>query len=472
VRLVIVLLAVMALGCREPAAPPGPPNVVMVVIDTLRADRVGWMGESAEASLTPFLDGLAARGAVLPNAFAQAPETRPSVASLFTSRHPLQHGVRELRSVLPPAERTIAEVLHEHGWATGGFCANPSVLPSQGFTQGFDRFDVPDFYDDHRDKQRAADVNARALAWIDHLAGRRPLFLYLQYMEPHPPFTVPAGELERLLEERQRPDAQRAIARSLLVPKATDGLFMLLDFAEVDRGVLGPLADVYDAEVRDLDRALAALFAGLEARGVLTNAVVVVTADHGEEFLEHVRLGHGGALYEEAVRIPLAILGPGVVPGQRLGDVVSHVDLAPTILALAGLAPEPTFEGRSLAEPLRTRWWLTALRGWFDGDGEPPAALLSQPQESSWGFRPHADGLVVGADKLVVGRDGAIETFDLDDDPDERTPDALSDTRRAELRARLDAMKQDLGARAGEHIVGSLDRQQKEGLRALGYVAD
>jgi len=461
-------------GCGQPPpAPTTPPNVVMVVIDTMRADRVGWNG--GEPSLTPFLDALAARGAVLPNAFAQAPETRPSVASLFTSRHPMQHKVEKLSSVLPAAERTLAESLQEHGWATGGFCANPAVLPNQGFAQGFDRFDVPDFNADKHSKQRAADINARALSWIDGLGGRRPLFLYLQFMEPHAPYTVAPGELEALLEERQRPEAERARARALLDTKIADDLLFTLDFAKADRGMLGPLGDVYDAEVRDLDRSLAALFAGLEARGVLENAIIVVTSDHGEEFLEHVRIGHGGMLFEETVRIPLAISGPGIVPGQRLDDLASHVDLAPTVLALAGIPSEATFEGRSLAEPLRTRWWLARLRGLFGGgDAPPPAVLLSQPYEKMmWTTAPlHRRGVVMGDEKLVERTDGAVEAYDLDADPSERAPAGVDAGRQAELRARLDAMTRDLSARSGEPIVGTLDHQQKEGLRALGYIAD
>lgn len=444
----------------------------MIVIDTLRADRVGWMAE--KPGLTPFLDQLAARGAVLPHTFAQAPETRPSVASLFTSRHPYQHNVRELRSVLPATERTIAEVLHDNGWATGGVCANPGVLPIQGFAQGFDQFIVPDFNADKSNKQRSGDVNARALQWVDSLAGRRPLFLYLQYMEPHAPYNVSPFELEQLLEERKRPEAERVMARSLLSAKRADELMLQLDFSKTDRTMLGPLADVYDAEVRDLDRGIAQLFVELEARGVLKNAIVVITADHGEEFLEHVRLGHGGALYEQAVRIPLAISGPGVLPGQRLDDLASHVDLAPTVLALAGLPAETTFEGRSLAEPLRTRWWLSWLRGLFGGgDAEPPAVLMTQPHETMWGnFPVHAAGLVVGDDKLVVRRDGVIEAYDLSKDPSERTPQGLDEKTQAALRARMDAMNEDLETRAGEAVSGTLNNQQKEGLRALGYVED
>jgi len=459
-------------GCSTPPpAPAEPPNVVMVVIDTMRADRVGWNG--AQPSVTPFLDALAARGAVLPNTFAQAPETRPSVASLFTSRHPIQHKVEELRSVLPPGERTLAESLKDHGWATGGFCANPSVLPNQGFAQGFERFDVPDFNADKHWKQRAADINARALQWIDDLGGRRPFFLYLQYMEPHAPYTVAAGELEALLEERKRPEPERARARSLLDTKTADDLLFTLDFSKTDRSMLSALADVYDAEVRDLDRALAALFAALEARGVLRNAIIVVTADHGEEFLEHARIGHGGMLYEETVRIPLAISGPGILPGQRLDDLASHVDLAPTVLALAGIPREPTYEGRSLAEPLRTRWWLSWLRGLF-ADEPAPAVLLSQPHETMmWSKNPlHRSGVVVGDEKLVVRTDGAVEAYDLGADPAEQMPASVDADRQAELRARLDALKDELGKRAGEPIVGTLDKQQKEGLRALGYIAD
>jgi arylsulfatase A-like enzyme len=473
--LALLLSYLSGAGCAEPPPAPDrpPPNVILAVIDTLRADRVGWIRDGV--TLTPFLDELASRGAVLPNAFAQAPETRPSVASLFTSRYPLQHGVQALNSVLPERERTVAEVLHEHGWVTAGFCANPAVLPNQGFAQGFDRFDVPDFFGPKDIKERARDVNARALAWLGGLGDRRPFFLYLQYMEPHTPYTVPANFLEALLEERRRPQDERARSRKLMAQNVEDPFFLTIDFSTFDRSTLGPMRDVYDAEVRDLDRSLATFFGELERRGLLENTVVIVTADHGEEFLEHVRVGHGGDLFQQAVHIPLAIVGPGVLPGQRLDAVVSHVDLGPTVLGLAGLAPEPTFEGRSIAPALGTRWWVTKLRALFgqEPDVPPPVAFLTQPEEETLGgFALHDHALVEGTDKVVVRRDGEVLAYDLADDPGEQVPHGLDAARRDELLTRLKATQADLTTRAGEPVTGSLDDRQIEGLRGLGYIAD
>jgi hypothetical protein len=186
----------LALGC----GPGPPPNIVLIVVDTLRADRLGDYGGTR--NLTPTIDALAERGTVFQRAYAQTSWTSPSVASLMTSRYPLQHGVLVFNSVLPPSEVTLAELLQEEGYATGGFSANAALSAERGYAQGFDEY--ASFTRDAEPGPvlgryaRADQVNASVLEWVDGLAEARPLFLYIQYMEPHIPYFPSSSAVEQL----------------------------------------------------------------------------------------------------------------------------------------------------------------------------------------------------------------------------------------------------------------------------------
>src|SRR5690242_22307 len=213
-----LLLACSAGGCLRWVRRP--PNVIVIVIDTLRADRLGSYGNTH--GLTPFLDTLGTRGVVFKRAYAQSSWTNPSIASLFTSRFQSQHGVVIPASRLADSEVTLAEVLHARGYATGGFSANALIGNHVGFGQGFDEYQAlwpapPDATHYHGAKQRADSIDDLALQWLDRrgCGATAPFFLYLHYVEPHPPYSPPAEVLKRLYPGRPAPDLDMVSTRVL-----------------------------------------------------------------------------------------------------------------------------------------------------------------------------------------------------------------------------------------------------------------
>ncbi len=440
------------------------PHVILVVVDTLRADRVGATG--GPRGLTPFLDELAAQGTVFRHAYAACSWTNPSVASLMTSRYPSQHQVTTFDARLPDAEVTLAEALAPHRYVTLGFSANLRLTEGLGFAQGFQSWAV---FATKR-KLRADRLGRRVLDWSDLVRGKtstKPVFLYMQFMEPHAPYDPPPAFRARY-ERRGDPPVDAAVANKKLLDIAWKDLMP----AEVDE-----LRSLYDGEVASFDAALRHLFDGLRERKLLDDAIVVVTADHGEEFDEHGFMSHGDTLYDTALHVPLIVLGPGVPAGRVVDDAVSLLDVAPTILALARLPGEPRFQGRSLV-PLLTG---TA----------PPVDVIAQlaPSQPDFDPRKHTAALIRGTHKLMTlappwqSRAGEAQLYDLAADPDEVAPlgsvggpastafapDAPEGARAALL---LDRLRQAEGALAqgGRPERVPLDAGMRERLRALGYV--
>jgi arylsulfatase A-like enzyme len=470
-RWLLPACAALLWACSSPP-PSRPPNVVIVVVDTLRSDRVGWYGGGR--GVTPWLDRFAAeRGAaVFWNAYAQGSATSPSVASLLTSRFVSQHGVAtNAGTVLGESEVTIAEVLKTHGYVTGAFYGNFLLTERRGFAQGFDvaRI-VPSRSGVARSKPRGAEVNEAALGWVDGLANegeRRPMLLYVQYMEPHLPYTVPAEDGDRLLARRGRSPAQRELARAILADQPRQRL--LAAFNPWGPDSLAIIEDLYDAEVMAVDARIGELLSGMERRGLLDHAIVVVTADHGEEFLEHERISHDAALYDETVHIPLGVVAPGA--GRRdVRDVVSLVDVAPTVLELAGVPVPATFAGRSFHDLVIPRYggWLARV---FASDGDARTAFLEQDKATVRGTGNHRRALVAERRKVIEDRDGTTEFYDLETDPGERRADALGAEDRRHL---LDSLRAVQAAVERNAVTPRVDDEvgeaAKERLRALGYL--
>ena len=306
----LAALALAACGRATPVVPTRPaPNVVLVTIDTLRADRVD---NPAFPGLTPNLDRLAAAGVRFADATAHAPLTFPSHVSIMTGEFPSQHGARDNGSyVLGPQAVTLAERLHDRGYVTGAFVASVILSRGYGLAQGFDeyddRFSAGGASISLADLQRpGAEVAGDAVAWLKARPDTdRPFLLWLHLYDPHAPYAAPKAFADRY-------------------PHAP-----------------------YDAEVAAADWAAGYLVDSLPPGGA-RETVVIVTGDHGESLGEHGEPEHGMLLYDATLHVPLIVSGGGVPAGVVVGGQVRHVDLVPTILDLVGAPPADGLPGQSL----------------------------------------------------------------------------------------------------------------------------
>ncbi len=337
---VALLLAALAACGGEPApgadapgaADDGPRSVLLICLDTVRADHLGFMGYDRRPT-TPALDALAEGALVFDDVTAAACWTKPSVPSFMTGSFPATHGVYEGSSkaaegmatdVLDERSTTLAEAFAEAGYATAGFLRNGQLAPGFGLDQGFELYD--------NGSHDASDIADLALDWLGTRDRDRPFFLYLHILDAHWPFDVPDDAALRFADA-----ADLALVRDGdwhdLMDDVHDGERELTpDEAE---GIL----DLYDSSLRYVDDHLARVFDALREEGLLDELVVSVVADHGEEFLEHGRYGHGHGLYENLTRVGWLLRAPGV-PAGRHEAPVSLVDLHPSVLSAAGLEPD------------------------------------------------------------------------------------------------------------------------------------
>src|SRR5262245_41332654 len=294
---VAALASCVVLSCGRPENPgvgaKRRPSIVLVLVDALRPDHLGCYGYRRLTS--PVLDSFAASAVVFENAVAVSSWTKPSIPSLFTSLYPSQHGVFEGSAhgdapesdVLPDEAVTLAETLKERGYATAAFVNNLHLRPRSGLAQAHDRYEEL--------SEPAQIMVQHLLAWMHGASGSegRPLFGYIHLLDAHWPYTVSAAAARAVGGDRQR-IAPNGVDRSLR-DSVNQGLVKL------SPEELEDLIVRYDAAIRSVDDAFGELLAGLTAGGALDEMVVLATADHGEEFLEHGLLGHGDALYEESL---------------------------------------------------------------------------------------------------------------------------------------------------------------------------
>lgn len=466
-----LVLALCFAACS--AAPR--PNILVIVIDSLRADRADFY--DTHRDLTPFLNSLAERGDIFWNAYAQSSWTSPSMASLWTSRYPSQHGVNAFNSMLSDTEPTLAKILKEHGYATGGFSANFLLSKAMGFAQGFDRYQV--FADPPKPrnmsfKARAERVNREALAWLDTVRGQgaapqeaAPVFLYLHYMEPHFPYMPTKDPFDRILAQRPNPLEERQIVYDMLFIHRNR-------WRQTDEATVAVLRDLYDAEVLNLDAKLSELFSELKSRGFLDHSIVVITSDHGEAFLEHGSTSHGNTLYNEVIHVPLLLLVSGQSTRMDIRRPVSLVDLGPTLLDLIGVSAPPAFEGGSLAPAMgsaRPPGFFEKLTGKHQRDVPPVySELLQVPDQKPTVSSAPLRSVVVGADKLIVHQDGTTEAYDLAADPGETNANALTAADRSALQEMITRMSQQTLRSAAPAPTAALDVNTTERLRVLGYI--
>lgn len=423
------------------------PNVLLVVIDTLRADHVGASGYGLPT--TPELDALTERGTYFEQAIASSSWTRPSMAALLTGHHPESVGLtcHNFRipeadcDVLPRSAITLAEHLGPAGWETAGVVANINVDPVFGFHQGFDRYvSIAELLagsegEDWRQNDTWLDRTTRrttdeALAWLDEREGREPFFLYLHYLDPHAPHDPPQEHAQAFSSADYDADADTAA-----------------------------LLARYDAEIQYVDRQLARVLERLEDEGELEHTIIIVTSDHGEEFGDHGGREHGWTLYEEQLRVPLTIAIPELESPPRIEEQVCLIDVVPTICEVLELRPPADLPGRSL---------LPLLRG---ARQAVPSAL------SGWGYKPLTSFRAPPWKLIHNDATGDTQLFHLEDDPGEKVdvseqhPDIV-----AVLRVQLEQTRRkavDLRASfPPDSATPELSESQRDALGAIGYTED
>lgn len=442
---------------------------VLVSIDTLRPDRLSLYG--AERPTSPRLERLAADGIVFETAVAPAPWTIPSHASMLSSTHPAVHGAIVQREISPEVPM-LAEVLREAGWTTAGFVDTP-WLGKFGFDRGYDHYDAKGIRGVSR--RGVAITRQRLVDWLGTAAG--DVFLFWHIMDVHGAYGAPApfgGRFRSGLEIE--PDGRLEELKTL----AYHDYLHLERFRSLDDVIAS-----YDEGIAAVDAELGRFLELLEAAGLYDDALIIVTSDHGESFMDHgIWVGHGLFLTDDEIRVPLVIKLPGNrFAGTRVGPMVRLLDVAPTVLDVLGVPAPPSFEGRSVVSP------------------EPgsPRSLprLAFGMSSNLGsryLRTNRDKLITGWEKPlenvirvhlqprgpspILGRlDDGERLFDLRSDPgetvdlaaDDGSAQRADDLRRLARRhaERTRRIVERLGSTAGDPGLSGEDIQR---LKALGYL--
>jgi arylsulfatase A-like enzyme len=425
-----------------PAAAPDPrPNLILLSIDTLRRDHLDVYGYLRETA--PFLrEHLAGDGVVFDGLVAEATTTDPSHMTMLTSLPARVHGVtRSVLNTLAVPVTTLAEALRAQGYRTAAITEDGPLAHNRGFEIGFDAYRENGSSGWLLPAGRVEDTFRQARDWLGR-NGDRPFFLFLHTFQVHAPYAPPAAY--HALFDEAGPVGRTPAQRRTIV--------------------------AYDREIRYVDDQLAELVRFADREGRARDTIWVVLSDHGEQFWEHGELGHGTLPYEEVLRVPLIVRGPGVAHGVRRAEVLHHLDLMPTLLELAGAPVPQQAQGRSFAALLRA--------------GAPTDAWPTRPLASAGWILPapfEAPALVLrlGTEKLMrLKAPGGWheQSFDLASDPHEERPRAdanpalraaLDANQRASetLRAALEASA--LGPEPGPVL---LDPEREQTLRALGYI--
>jgi arylsulfatase A-like enzyme len=318
------------------------PDILLYVIDTLRADHMGSYGY--ERDTTPEIDAFAAENARYQNAYATSSWTKPSGASILSGLLPRNHRTATRTAKLPDEVVTLGEILQAQGYYTAAFITNGALSESFGFPQGFDEFNrYPENFETKKIHARAANVNQKVFAFLDKYlqqAERKPLFLLFWSTEPHDPYTPPE-EFQNLFEIERFTPIDTPL--KLLADIRHNGL-------EPSASQIEYIKTRYDQEIYSNDRAFGELVERLKGLGLYDKMMLILTADHGEEFFEHGGVGNGLTLYNEQIRIPLIVKSPLIAPGVY-DELVQLTDIYPTILDALVLEEPYALDGISLIHP-------------------------------------------------------------------------------------------------------------------------
>jgi len=422
-----------------------PLNLVIVLVDTLRSDHLGYHGYSTPTSLQ--IDSLAKKSITFMNHYSHSSRTGPSVASIFTGLHPRSHGVInplnyfDAKGTLSETQVTLAEVFKRNGYACYGYVANPNVSSHFGFSQGFDHYQFVQ-------SMEGPDLNRLAHKIIEEQKG--PFFLYLHYMEPHSPYRAPRPYSQMFME----PDYGGPIT----------GFHWQLD--QIVAGKLIPrsedikhLKTLYNQEILYCNDILRELLYFLKKHNLQNNTVIIFTADHGEEFWDHGSVLHGYTLYEEQLRVPMFIYDPSREISSRVDAITRHIDLFPTILEILGIEEDIRVQGRSLLP-------------WVEGTETSPAAGPVYAQVSLRAVKiVKLTSFMRDGWKLIINhlQKNSVELYHIQKDPQE-TQDLSPIREKMTKLLKSELVKFEESLPKANIRIKQFTEEEIERLRILGYI--
>lgn len=450
-----------AVAAADPSRPRR--NVVLISLDSLRADHVGAYGYKRDTS--PNFDRFAREGVLYRNAISTSSWTLPTHLTMFTGRSQISHGVNVDTKVLSTAIPTLGEIFHEAGYATAGFVSGPYVGGHYGYARGMDAYEELSARWGKGAEARAAilspEINEKGLAWLAQQDGKRPFFLFLHYFDIHYDF-VPPAPYDTMFD----PDYTGTMDGRMFIER--DDVNAKMDPRDLDH-----IRALYDGEIRFTDEHVGRILDHLKTRGLLENTVVMIVSDHGDEFFEHGNKGHHRTVYDEVLHIPFALRLPdGEHAGKTVEEQVTLLDVFPTLLDAAGFPVPGDAEGDSLV-------------AWLRGEKPTREAIYSDFYDKR-GFnlqvarRTPDSKTIQHFNRITHPKRGPLEYYDLASDAEES--DNRAEQHPGEVAASVDAMtgwleQQWRMHRLAEHAAGGqesieIDDETMKRLESLGYVGD
>ncbi len=430
----------------------GKPNIIFLVIDALRTDHLGYSGYPRPTS--PNIDALAQESVIFTQCYSQSAHTKPSIASLFTSMYPSQHNIisgnskDEHGNVFSPllisSLKTMAEYLKEGGYNTLGLLEQGQLRNYMGFAQGFNYYNSFMIL--------ASYINKEFLTWLP-FNKHREFFAYLHYQDVHAPYT-PLPAYAKLFDIEQ---GDFVPTRGGAWQSAKDDWRQfLMDFkamkVNVSQEDVEQLVNAYDAEIRALDDELGLFFRKLKNEGVYDNSIIIITADHGESFLEHGKFDHGNGLYDEVLRVPLIIRFPKMQYAGVVDTPVQMIDILPTLLDYLNIEKSGEISGHSLMKTLG------------EGNGREEYPIYSEWEELIMVRK--------GNLKMIYDRElDKAELYDLKNDPGEQNDLSTQDLATVSMmRSELIDWIKEIEANRPEQASIKVDNKTVENLKSLGYI--
>lgn len=476
-------------------------NVILIIWDAVRADHLSCYGYPKKT--TPHLDDLASQGILFERAFAPSSHTVESIPSILSSTLPTSHQVNDVTACLPSELVLLPQIFKALGYQTAAFSFNPYVSPSYGYKKGFNRFFAPSelFIKTHKTVfghllERSSrlpwlflftkplynlsekittisfgetslhsieprHLTQRIISWIKH-HPKKPFFVYAHFEGGHSPYLASPTSIQKFWPGEKLPEE---IDELPTTPPESLGLFLPFHIGPpLDQKNLEKMLALYDAKIHDHDFYLGQLINFLKIEGLWKNTLLIITADHGEEFYDHQGWGHGHSLYQEVIHVPLVISDAGILPrGVRVKSPVSLLDLMPTLLSLLNLKSRLEFpyslEGIDL-KGIITHSYLSSRE-------DPIYAELTQGNHKAYALIDDHWKII----KTIFDGEECVFLYDLNQDPDEKNDLAsLFPQKKQELLSRLESIIAKAQKKGFESRRRRIDKREKEKLRALGYI--